>query len=246
MSFLYFFLGTIFGSFYNVVIFRLPHNKSIVSPRSYCYSCNRTLPFYLNIPIISFILCRGKCFYCKTNISFQYPIIEILTGLLWYIALTNYTLDKAILFIWMSGILSIIALVDLKFFIIPTTLITYALIGLISYNIYNINNIYNFIYGLLFGLLYLGGVALFSSFLSKKQTLGFGDILLIIILGGWLGLTKIALSIFISSLFALIAWLLISIKSGFIPNRKLPFGFYLSTVSIFIYIIKIDSLLLFF
>ncbi len=246
MNFLYFLFGTIFGSFYNVIIFRLPINKSIITPRSHCYSCKKILPFYLNIPILSYIFCLGKCFFCKTKISYQYPLIEIVTGILWYIAFNNYTLSQSILFIWITGILSIIALIDLKHFIIPTSLILSAFIGLLIFNLYNINTISHSIYGLLFGLLYLGGVALFSSILFKKQTLGFGDILLIIILGGWLGLTKTALTIFFSALCALIVWLIISFKNGFKSNRKLPFGFYLSIVGIIIYIIEIDNSLLFF
>ena len=146
----------------------------------------------------------------------------------------------------MSGILSIIALIDLKYFIIPTSLILSAFLGLFFFNLYNFNAILHSIYGLLFGVLYLGGIALFSSIIFKKQTLGFGDILLIIILGGWLGITKTALTIFFSALSALLVWLTISFKDGFKTDRKLPFGFYLSIVGIIIYIIEIDNYLLFF
>ena len=146
----------------------------------------------------------------------------------------------------MSGILSIIAFIDLKHYIIPTSLIILSFIGLIFYNIYHIDTISNAIYGLLFGLLYLGGVALLSSFIFKKQTLGYGDLFLIVVLGSWLGVTKIALSIFLSALIALMIWLSISIKNGFKSDRKLPFGFYLSIISIGIYILDINNFLLFF
>ena len=84
-----------------------------------------------------------------------------------------------------------------------------------------------------------------SSLVFKKQTLGYGDILLVIILGTWLGLTKIAITIFISALIALIVWILISIKSNFNLNKKLPFGFYLSITGIVIYLIDFKYILLF-
>ena len=242
MIFFYFLLGTIFGSFYNVIIFRLPLNKSIISPRSHCYNCKNIIPFYLNIPIISFIFCLGKCFYCKTKISLQYPLIEIITGLYWCIAFTTFQINEAILFIWMSGILTIIASIDFKHYIIPTSLIILSIFGITAYNIISINNFIDSLYGLLFGIIYLGGIALISSILSKKQTLGFGDILLIIVLGAWLGMINIAITIFFSSLIALIAWFFISFKDGFIKDRKLPFGFYLSNVSIWVYIFKTDNL----
>ena len=142
----------------------------------------------------------------------------------------------------MSGILTIIASIDFKHYIIPTSLIFLSIFGIITYNLISINNFINSVYGLLFGIIYLGGIALISSFLSKKQTLGFGDILLIIVLGAWLGMINIAITIFFSSLIALIAWFIISFKYGFIKDRKLPFGFYLSNVSIWVYIFKTDNL----
>ena len=246
MNIFYFVLGTIFGSFYNVIIFRIPLNKSIIKPRSYCYTCNKTIPFYFNIPILSFIFCLGKCFFCKSKISFQYPLIEFITGFLWVIAFNQYNFNEAILFIWITGILSIIALIDLKHYIIPTSLIIFAAIGLITYNIVNINIIYETITGLLFGVFYLGSIALLSSLFYKRQTLGYGDILLIIILGGWLGITKIALTIFFSALISLFIWLLLSLKNGFKKDLKMPFGFYLSMIGIILYPIKINNFLFIF
>ena len=76
---LFFILGTLIGSFLNVVIFRFPNNESIITPRSHCRNCKKNIPFYLNIPILSYIILKGKCQSCKTMISPQYIIVEFLT-----------------------------------------------------------------------------------------------------------------------------------------------------------------------
>ena len=83
LNFLYFLWGLIFGSFINVLRFRLPNNQSIIKPRSFCPDCKYSIPFYRNIPVASYILQLGKCSNCNCKISILYPIIEISTGLIW-------------------------------------------------------------------------------------------------------------------------------------------------------------------
>jgi len=75
-------IGFIFGSFFNVLIYRLPKKESILFPSSHCQNCNNEIKWYDNIPILSYILLRGRCRYCKEKISIQYPIIEFLTGII--------------------------------------------------------------------------------------------------------------------------------------------------------------------
>ena len=77
-----FLIGLIFGSFLNVVIYRIPKNQSIISPRSYCPKCKSKISFYNNIPLISFIIQNGKCKKCKKSISLVYPFTELITGFL--------------------------------------------------------------------------------------------------------------------------------------------------------------------
>src|ERR1700712_2467711 len=78
-----FFLGLLFGSFLNVCIARLPKHESIVSPRSHCPHCQTPIRWYDNIPLLSWLVLRGKCRDCKQPISFQYPLVELATGL-WF------------------------------------------------------------------------------------------------------------------------------------------------------------------
>src|SRR5271167_708330 len=80
ISILVFIFGIMVGSFLNVCIYRLPADKSIVTPRSHCPQCNKLIAWYDNIPLISYILLGGKCRYCKTHIPFRYFFVELLTG----------------------------------------------------------------------------------------------------------------------------------------------------------------------
>ena len=75
-----FVFGAIYGSFINVIIFRLPKNLSIILPKSFCFHCKTPIPMYRNIPIVSFLIQNGKCANCNCKISIQYPIIELITG----------------------------------------------------------------------------------------------------------------------------------------------------------------------
>ena len=90
MSLLFFALGTIFGSFYNVVAYRLPKGESIIYPSSHCPNCNHQLKPLELIPILSYILQKGKCINCKSKISIFYPISEIICGLLFMICYLSF------------------------------------------------------------------------------------------------------------------------------------------------------------
>ena len=81
VRFFIFIMGAVIGSFLNVCIYRMPKNESIVMPPSHCPNCAKPIPWYDNIPIISYLVLAGKCRSCKTRISFRYPLVEALTAL---------------------------------------------------------------------------------------------------------------------------------------------------------------------
>ncbi len=125
MFFLYFSIfifGAVVGSFLNVVILRLNTGQSIVSGRSKCFSCAKKLRWYELLPVISFIFLRGKCSACRANISWQYPAVEIVTGLI-FLQIFNefsfYFLLSTFYFLLVFSVLIIIAVYDYRHQIIP-------------------------------------------------------------------------------------------------------------------------------
>ncbi len=236
-----FFLGAIYGSFLNVIIYRLPLNISIIFPRSFCLNCKKTIPFYRNIPLVSFILQNGKCHNCRINISYQYPLIEFLMGflcILSYLFIFPINPIESLFFSIISGLLLCIALIDYKYFIIPLSLVISLLIINIGYiSFFSSKLFYTHFYGSLYGLGYLSTVFIITWLFTKKQPMGFGDLQLIIILGLWLGTFKVLLTIFFGSILGLLYFSFISILKNNEKNKKLPFGTFLCIAAIIFYLI---------
>jgi len=120
---LYFILGSIVGSFLNVVIYRLPRNLSIISPRSFCPECSKMIPFYRNIPIISYILQMGKCNHCSGKISLGYPIVEIISAVALLFTMQFISFPAAVLFYWMFVHLLVLSIIDQKWMKIPISIL---------------------------------------------------------------------------------------------------------------------------
>ena len=234
-----FILGIIFGSFLNVVIYRIPKNLSIALPRSYCPKCKETIPFYRNIPIFSFCIQCGKCAKCKNKISLSYPITEFFTGLLFVVGFNMYNVPESIVFVLISSFLLTIAIIDYKLYIIPYQISLTILFILIPYIILFSNTSYH-LYGMLIGLSYLLSIFIITWIVTKKQPIGFGDIQLIILLGLWLGPMKILLTIFLAACLGIFYWMILSMIYGYRRNLKLPFGTFLSISSIIVYLIQLN------
>jgi leader peptidase (prepilin peptidase)/N-methyltransferase len=233
-------LGLSFGSFINVIIYRLPREIFLSKKRSFCPHCAVPIPFYRNIPVISFILQKGLCAECKQPISVQYIIVEVLSGFLFWWAVTNYSLPESILFIWISSNLLAIAFIDQKTFIIPYEMVLGSIIGLVIYYFLYPEQDIPSLMGLVMGVGYMGSVFLVTSLISGKQTLGYGDLQLIAVTGLWIGPINVLISIFFSALCTLIVWSRLSITDGFNRNRPLPFAPYLVAFAIILYMLNLD------
>ena len=231
---LLFFLGLIIGSFLNVVIYRWPRNESISYPSSHCVKCNHTIKWYDNIPVISYIFLKGKCRNCFEKISVRYPLVELITGVMFLITykLTGFNyeliinLSLTIIFIiiifyrYRSHIIP--DSMSLSIFILSIVLIIIKVPNQIEYDY--ISNIIGFIIG--FSSLFLIRF-IFQLLYIKKEAMGFGDVKLFAALGLLLGLQNIILSFIISFvLAALIEVILIGLKYR---NREseIAFGPYL-------------------
>ena len=240
---LFFIFGLTFGSFINVLIYRIPNNLSIIKPRSFCPNCKKQIPLYRNIPIITFLLQKGKCNNCSNKISATYPFIELLVAIVWIWGTYNFnTIHEILYFNIISSLLIAIAMIDKKYFIIPLELTISILSIIILYLLFWGNIIAN-IDGVIYGLGYLSIIFIITKIITKRQGLGYGDLQLIFILGFWISDIRILLIIFISALIALIIWLFISLIHGYDKDRPLPFGTFLSITSIIIYPIDMNFLL---
>ena len=235
-----FILGTILGSFYNVIGYRLPKNESIVKPASHCPKCNTPLTMTELIPILSFFICKGKCRHCQNKISWFYPIFEFLTGLLFGILYLIYGLTPDIIIpITFISMLIIIVISDYNYMIISDNIIIIFGI-LLSIEIFLINDMNTLISSLIsavLAFLTMYGIKLFGNFLFKKESMGDGDIKLLAIFGLVLGYPMAIMSIFIGAIIGFPISLLM-LKNN--KDHIIPFGPFLALGAIIIIITKLD------
>jgi leader peptidase (prepilin peptidase) / N-methyltransferase len=202
-----FLFGAVVGSFLNVVIVRLPEGESIVRPRSRCPKCHDMIPWYLNLPILSWIALRGRCRSCKTPISIRYPTVELLTGTLFVAALSTFGPSLAALTaaIFAAGLVAI-TFIDIDVWEIPDEIsIPGAIVGSIlrpfAFDV-------PWFDGLLAAVLGASGLALlrWAHMLVRKlmtgeatEGLGLGDVKLIAYIGAFVGVRGLIPAILVAS-----------------------------------------------
>ena len=226
-------LGALWGSFANVCILRLPLDKGVVTGRSFCPNCKKLIIWKDNIPIISFLLLKGKCRQCKKPISFQYTLVEILSSVSFLLIYYLYGISiTTLLLIILALLLIIIFFIDLKHFIIPNTL-TFPLmiLGFIKSFIPNLDEIFpNYIDSLIGGLFGYGiiwSIIFFYKQVRKKDGMGLGDAKLFAVIGFWFGWISIPFVIFLSSIIALLSVIPDLIKNSKKMTTQIPFGPYI-------------------
>ena len=189
---LIFILGLIMGSFYNVIIVRTLNNESIIFPSSKCPKCQKKLKWWQNIPILSYFILRGKCNYCSSQIDVLYPIIEVISGLIYTLAFIKYGYSYDCLFItFIISLFVILAGMDYKSKLISSKL---AILLIISCILFNYSNIISSIMGAITaGVVVFLSRRLFNN-LFKTEVIGEGDIYLFSALGGLSGITLLPLA----------------------------------------------------
>ena len=235
-----FIFGLVFGSFYNVVGLRLSKNESIAYPPSHCTSCNHKLKVLDLVPVISFIFLKGRCRYCNSKISGIYPITELITGILF--ALSYYVFGFSydfIISILLSSLFSIIFVTDFNFYIIPDEINIIFPIIIFIVNILRLGIKLALIYlgysVLIFTFMYL--LMLLGNFVFKKESLGGGDIKLMLSLGSVLPIMSSMFSIFLSAFLALPISIIMYIKN---KNKVIPFGPFLVIAFLITFMLKIN------
>ena len=236
LTLLLFLIGSIFGSFYNVCIYRLPNDLDIISKNSFCVSCKYKIPFYLNIPIISYIFNFGKCRNCKSKISPSYLIVELLTAILFVYSFSLFGLSfKFLGFIIFYSSLIIIFFTDFKYYLILDK-ITYPLsvIGLIfsflNLNPFNVDIISSILGGLIgYFTIYIIRYLFFK--IRKIEGMGLGDAKLFLMVGAWLGIKSIYLILASSALVGAIVGSLIIFIYKKDKNFQIPYGCFIVIAS---------------
>lgn len=225
-----FILGLFIGSFLNVCIYRIPKGESVVWPPSHCPECGEKIKPYDNIPIISYLILKGRCRSCGERISIQYPIVELLTGLLTAAAVCRFGLTFSTLYyLILTYYLIVVSFVDLKTMEVPVRLSYGALLlGLLLSFFVSNHSFKEAVFGASFG----AGIILFIIetyyVFTGKEGMGYGDANIMAVVGAFLGWEKVLLTLFLSSLIgALVGITLLLIKRGG-REKAVPFGPFLS------------------
>jgi len=219
-----FILGAICGSFLNVCIYRLPKNESVIRPASYCPHCKKPILLFDNIPILSYLILRGRCRYCKEKISIQYFLVELITAfmfLLFYLHLQGFNPLFLIYNLLGCGLI-VSTFIDIRHKIIPDEITIYGLfIGFIISIIYPLlhntdswlSSGSDSLLGILTGgsSIYLAG--LLGNIIFKKESMGGGDVKFLAMIGAFLG-WKLTLSVFfIAPIFGALVGTIVKLKT---------------------------------
>ncbi len=222
--------GALVGSFLNVCIFRLPQQESIVWPGSHCPHCKNPIKSYDNIPVISYILLRGRCRYCKGTISIQYPLVEGITAISSFLLITTFgpSLSYLFYFAFLASLI-VITVIDLRHQIIPDVISLPGIgVGLLASLIIPQINFLDSLIGILSGGGSLFVVATLYQWLFKREGMGGGDIKLLAMIGAFLGWKAVILTILSGSLIGSITGIIIMVSKGKDFKYAIPFGPFLS------------------
>jgi len=239
-------IGLAIGSFLNVLIVRIPKGENIAFPPSHCPQCNTPLKWWHNIPLLSWLLLRGQCAYCKKPISKRYPIIELLTGLIFWVLVIKLGLSAE----WfitslIFALLLALSVIDFEYYAVPDSL-NFTALGLAllmplfnmgwawatdtlyDFSIYQDTLLTNFKDAGIMALSFLL-LALLVKFVIKKDALGEADIIIAGTMGALLGLPLVLFAIYVSALLALIPALVAR-------NHMVPFVPFLALGTWIVYI----------
>ncbi len=225
-----FVFGTLVGSFLNVCICRLPKDESIVSPPSHCPVCSYQIRWYDNIPLLSYLFLRGKCRGCGTHISIQYPLVELLNGVLAMLLFLRFgpTPAFAALFLFCSALV-VITFIDIEHQIIPDEIsLSGIVVGFALSFFLQGHGWLNSLLGILLGGGSLLLVAYSYQLLTGKEGMGGGDIKLLAMMGAFLGWKAVPFIIFASSLIGSVVGIFIMLVQKKDSKLAIPFGPYLA------------------
>ena len=237
-------LGLILGSFLNVVIYRLPLKRSLIHPGSHCPSCSKPIRFYDNVPVISYLLLRGRCRDCGTSIHWRYPLIEVLTALCLVGLYLRYGISAEFL---AYGVLTLflipISAIDLeKKLILNRLTVPCFILGAVLVIALHVETWTQALLGALSGGVIVLFIALFGKLIFKKESMGMGDVKLLVSIGVYVGIMGVLLSLFFGILVAAVI-----VVSGLLLKKlklgdTIPFGPFIA-IGTLVYLLWGESIL---
>jgi leader peptidase (prepilin peptidase)/N-methyltransferase len=225
-----FVFGCIIGSFINVCIYRIPKSISIIRPGSACPSCKTPIKWYDNIPLISFILLKGKCRQCNATISARYPVVEVLTGFYFLLLYFKFGLSLELpVHMLFGGVLILVSFIDLELQIIPDILSLGGLgAGFILSFLRSGFSYMDAIYGIFLGGGILFAIAMGYKLVAKREGMGGGDIKLLAMIGAFCGIKGVIFSLMSGSLMGTVVGIPLMLIKREGTRYAIPFGPFLS------------------
>lgn len=225
-----FIVGAFFGSFLNVCIYRLPRGESIVWPGSHCPSCRQPVAPYDNVPLLSYLLLRGKCRRCKAAISFRYPLVELLNGIAYMLVLWRFGVTwPAIAYAAFCSALIVVSGIDLEHQIIPDRITLPGMaVGLVAASTILPITLVNGLFGVTAGGGLLWLLAWLSPYLFGKEGMGGGDIKLMGMVGAFLGWKPALLTIMLGAISGSVVGVALIGFKALRRDQYIPFGPFLA------------------
>lgn len=231
-------MGLCIGSFLNVCIYRMPLEKSIVRPRSSCPACGHAIAWYDNIPVLSYLFLGAKCRGCHTRISLRYPLVEMLTGLLFVAVWSRFGMDWMTVVFWiMVAGLVLATFVDFDHMIIPDTVSIGGMFFGVAASVLvpelhgataPASALFKSLTGLAAGFGSLWLVAVVGKWAFKKDAMGFGDVKLLGAMGALLGIPGVIYVVLVSSLVGTTVGVALILIGGREWQSRIPYGPYLA------------------
>lgn len=224
-----FILGLSVGSFLNVVIDRLPAGESVIRGRSHCDKCKKILAWYDLIPLLSFVYLQGKCRYCKYSLSYQYPAVELITGISFALIDSSFTFDilsfseifRSIFTLIFISCMIAIFITDLKYRIIPDeVLVFFGFSALLYIYIFERNQIMPDILSAFISSAFF----LFLVIITRGRGMGMGDVKYALLMGFILGIPKIIIGLYLAFLTGGVISIILIIAGLKKMKSTIPFG----------------------
>jgi leader peptidase (prepilin peptidase)/N-methyltransferase len=221
-----FMLGLLTGSFLNVCIDRIPRKKSIVFPGSSCDFCGRPLGWADLIPVVSYLVLKGRCRYCQMSLTPRMPFVELATGLLYVALLLRFGLQgRLLLFGILTSVLTVASIVDLEWMIIPDEVVIFGACAALGFIVFKQGpSVWDALAGALAGGGILWLMGLFSLVILKKEGMGGGDVKLMAMAGLYFGWRWVALSLLFASVSGGIIAVALVARDRANLRKEIPFG----------------------